>query len=165
MDDKVSLLWNTAQRSRSRFNIFFIDIDHFKSINDTYGHQTGDICLQALSSVLKDHFKRPTDVLIRYGGEEFMVVTFALEKIESEAIANHIKQEIEALAIQTPINQEIKITASIGVYCFVPEIHQTLDNAIHQADQAMYQAKIRGRNQVYIQCECSTEPNCKKRKS
>lgn len=149
LNHEVSILWGGAKRSKGQISLFFIDIDHFKVINDTYGHAAGDFCLKHLSDQLKNIFRRDTDIVLRYGGEEFIVVTISDKKEEVIKLANQIlsKTSNGNVKIKEP-NIKINYTVSIGVTLGVPHIKSNIEDFISVADKAMYEAKMRGRNIV-----------------
>lgn len=125
-----------------------LDIDHFKQINDTYGHHTGDAVLIALSRIL-DGQVRVQDVVCRYGGEEFMVVLQDITAEDALKRAEEIRQQIEALRVQGEDGREVRITVSIGVACY-PVHGSNMDQIFCNVDRALYQAKEAGRNRVVI---------------
>jgi len=146
-----SLLFNLSKREKSSLSTLMIDIDHFKAINDTYGHLTGDKVLKNIADNLLSII-RETDVAIRFGGEEFVILlpNTALEGAKSIAqkICDTIAQEeVEALTDDTCI---IKYTVSIGITICDCENDIDIDNLIQRSDAALYKAKNAGRNQVVI---------------
>ncbi|MDP2850829.1 MAG: diguanylate cyclase [Sulfuricurvum sp.] len=128
-----------AERYNIPFSVAIIDIDHFKNVNDTYGHQVGDYVLQNLSEILKSQC-RAVDILGRWGGEEFLIIFPNTEESEAEIAAEKIRKAIEIFPMEYVGNK----TASIGV-C---EYHDNLNETIKRADEALYQAKAQGRNRV-----------------
>ncbi|ART79486.1 sensor domain-containing diguanylate cyclase [Oceanisphaera avium] len=137
-----------AQRYYQPLAVIMIDADHFKNINDQYGHDVGDLVLQALANKVNENL-RETDIFGRIGGEEFALilsptpVTFALE------VAERLRRALEQVVVVTNKHEEVHFTVSIGVAALsLPE--QTLDDLIKQADIALYQAKAQGRNQVVL---------------
>ena len=147
LNDKAQLLYEIVLREQNFLSVFFIDIDKFKNINDLYGHQLGDAGIQSVAKVIKAIFKRPSDLAIRYGGEEFLVITYGNTPAESKLLAEHLRKQIEDTNISM-YNQTFSLTLSIGLVCCIPENTQTLDSIIQQADLTMYKAKHNGRNQV-----------------
>ncbi len=131
--------------------LLMLDIDHFKSINDTYGHAFGDEVLVAVSASLKSQV-RNTDVLVRFGGEEFVIVFTNTDCQKGLIFSERIRETIAALRWQRNGNV-IGVTLSIGLYCLdnkccPGEQKANIDKIIHFADLALYQAKKRGRNRV-----------------
>ena len=129
------------------YQIMLLDIDFFKKINDTYGHQAGDFILNELSKIIKNMI-RDHDEFIRYGGEEFLLMIYNRNKNKTVAreIAERLRQRIQDHTFKYE-NIDIKITISIGISCF-PENFKNLYEAIKYADRMLYLAKEKGRNIV-----------------
>jgi Amt family ammonium transporter len=121
-----------------------IDIDKFKSINDTYGHDIGDYVLRDLAALLSSKI-RVTDLIARWGGEEFVLIIDTKNLEQAQNIADNLRKEVENLKFKT-VN---KITISIGVSEFRTK-NDTFEDVFKKADQALYQAKTNGRNRVYV---------------
>ncbi len=123
-----------------------IDLDHFKRYNDTFGHIAGDIVLKTLGMLLTEFFRDPGDLIFRYGGEEFSVLLTDCPKKKAMKLAEEFRQKV---AEQTIVlrREKTKITVSIGIASF-PEDAQLKEDLIQKADQALYVAKAKGRNQV-----------------
>ncbi len=130
-----------AQRGGHSLSICLWDIDHFKQINDTYGHEVGDIVLQALAEHLKSTM-RLSDMLIRWGGEEFVVVLPETPLAAALIVADRLREAIARL----PIERDVRATASFGVSCY--DGIETLEQVLQRADKALYAAKAAGRNTV-----------------
>ena len=147
-----SLLFNLSKREKSSLSTLMIDIDHFKAINDTYGHLTGDKVLKNIADNLLSII-RETDVAIRFGGEEFVILlpNTALEGAKSIAqkICDTIAQE-EVEALTDDACMIIKYTVSIGITICDCENDINIDNLIQRSDAALYKAKNSGRNRVVI---------------
>ena len=139
-----------ATRYRRSLSCIFFDLDHFKQVNDTYGHEAGDTVLKTISATAQEQC-RQTDILARYGGEEFIMLLPETDLEQAKAIAERLRQAIES---QTSITHEhqILVTASLGVTCYSPETttQPALAAFIHQADHAMFEAKKAGRNRVVV---------------
>jgi diguanylate cyclase (GGDEF)-like protein len=135
-----------AERYGARYALLMCDIDHFKRVNDTYGHQVGDEAIKGLAKVALAHL-RPTDLLCRYGGEEFIVVLTHTEEAGARIAAERIRAAISQLEIPTA-GTVLRFTVSIGVATFVRG--NTVEQVIECADQALYAAKSGGRNQVQV---------------
>ncbi|MGH9717092.1 MAG: GGDEF domain-containing response regulator [Candidatus Acidiferrales bacterium] len=140
-----------AQRESSRqsrdgcpFGVIIIDLDHFKSVNDTYGHLCGDAVLREAAHRLSDSV-RDYDTVGRYGGEEFLVIAPATDGLGTLALAERIRQAIEQPAFQTAAGP-VRITASCGVATSNCECPLSPEELLHVADEALYRAKSRGRN-------------------
>jgi len=138
-----------ARRYDHPYVFAMIDIDHFKSINDTWGHKAGDTALETVSSVISKTL-RETDILGRIGGEEFAVMLPETVIQDGELLAERVRLAIEETAIQT-LKGEIKLTVSIGI-AELDEPDEPLEKVVANADTALYQAKNGGRNKV----ECYT---------
>ncbi len=139
---------NRARRYKRPLSVFMLDIDHFKSINDTYGHQVGDLVLGHFAELLTASIRK-TDYAARYGGEEFVIVLPETVPVKAEEMAERLVRNIADHAFVIAKNKQLKITASLGIANF-PEHGQFCQDLIHVADKAMYSAKHAGRNQVAI---------------
>lgn len=125
--------------------LIFLDMDHFKSVNDRYGHQTGDACLRAVAAAIADEL-RPTDSLGRYGGEEFVALLPATTHEQAMAVGERIRRSIESLHVHARGNS-LQTTISMGVASLTGPA-DTADDLIARADAALYRAKTQGRNCV-----------------
>ena len=129
--------------------LLMVDIDHFKSVNDTYGHQAGDQVLQAIAQVLSKCV-RPMDTVARYGGEEFAVVLPNCHTFFGGTVAERIRQTIQNLPIALSSGQVLNITVSIGG-AYAPEwVRSTAALWTERADVQLYRAKHEGRNRVFL---------------
>jgi len=134
-----------AHRLGYDISVMMIDLDHFKRVNDTYGHAAGDKVLVDVAATLLKH-SRPYDLLIRFGGEEFTLVLVNCDKVRSLQIARRIREEIESLQIIYGDAGRIPVTCSIGV---CSGSHMNTEQMILIADESVYQAKDAGRNCVH----------------
>jgi diguanylate cyclase (GGDEF)-like protein len=141
--DRGAELMAQAKAGRRRACVAMLDIDLFKRINDSYGHDGGDVALKAVSAALA-RFARPQDLVARFGGEEFAVLAVDLGETEAEYFFEGLRARIENLAVQFG-EQRIPITTSIGV-CV--DRLESLDAMLTEADRLLYLAKAGGRNQV-----------------
>lgn len=153
MQNHLDLEVARAQRMKSPLSIVLVDIDHFKSINDTYGHSSGDIVLSQVSKLFKSKI-RHQDRVARWGGEEFLFVLPDTEEINACYLANKIRQQLNDTLIRLD-NDKITVTASFGV-CEVDE-NTNLKRALTLADKALYYAKDHGRNLVMTASSLPTE--------
>lgn len=151
MDISMEAIWRKAKEINSSLSVFMIDIDLFKLYNDTYGHLAGDICLRDVAAVLTKCRVGTDDMLVRYGGEEFLYVVSGLEIDKAVAVGERIRAGIEALGIEhsdsyiSPV-----VTVSVGLSWLQTLGKNTPTACIERADQAMYQAKAEGRNKVVL---------------
>lgn len=132
-----------AKRNQYPLSLLFIDLDHFKKVNDTYGHTTGDIVLEEVAARIK-RCVRETDILGRFGGEEFVLLSPYSDSKASIQLAERIRSEVSGIPIQAS-SKDIFITTSIGIAASDIDICE-LGNLIEHADTALYQAKDSGRN-------------------
>src|SRR5699024_1687086 len=135
------------ERHGDMFSIVMIDLDHFKKINDTYGHLIGDLILRELVETIHMH-KRKTDDVCRYGGEEFQLVLPRTNEQGALLLVERIREEF-ARKLFASDGENFKVTFSAGIVAG-HESNLTQEQLIHQADQALYQSKASGRNQVNI---------------
>ncbi|MCP4444688.1 MAG: GGDEF domain-containing protein [Myxococcales bacterium] len=134
-----------AQRYRRQLSLIMFDIDHFKGINDTHGHLAGDHILRQLAATVKTRIRRE-DILARYGGEEFAIVLPEIDSANAVVFAEKVRVLLERTAFEFE-GVRIPLTVSIGVACLTPEL-QAPDELVKLADEKLYIAKERGRNQV-----------------
>lgn len=145
LEEYVETLVHNVQRKKNHLSILMLDLDYFKMVNDTYGHDAGDAVLKALSKVLKQSV-RASDMVIRYGGEEFLIILQDSEGSQADMIAEKIRLAVEGLKTQVA-GVVIEKTISIGISDF-PSDSDTFWQAVKYADVALYQAKDTGRNRV-----------------
>jgi diguanylate cyclase (GGDEF)-like protein/PAS domain S-box-containing protein len=137
-----------AKRYQHKLSVFMLDIDNFKMINDTKGHQIGDKVIRSIGNLLLNTVRK-TDVAARYGGEEFVIILPETTTAKAEELANRLCQTISDTNLLMHGSEVISITASIGVATY-PKHAEDWQTLIDTADQAMYQAKNSGRNQVKV---------------
>ncbi|HYP90267.1 MAG TPA: diguanylate cyclase [Polyangiaceae bacterium] len=134
--------------TRDRFGVLFMDLDHFKSVNDRFGHEMGDRVLVAVSAVLKTAL-RPGDIVGRYGGEEFVAVVAGAGPESARLVAERLRRAIEGMV--PPKGGPAKLTISIGTTVFDPrQADERTEDLLHRADMALYAAKRTGRNRVVL---------------
>jgi diguanylate cyclase (GGDEF)-like protein len=129
-------------------SLIMVDIDRFKKLNDTYGHESGNIVLKELSCIIKDCI-RDVDIFARYGGEEFAIILPQTPQREAAVIGERIREQVESALIDVGKAGRLKITVSVGVTSF-PENGKSQEELVSVADQAMYRAKGEGRNLVRV---------------
>jgi len=134
-----------AQRYRRQLTLILMDVDHFKSVNDRYGHHAGDQVLRVVADLCRRHHRK-VDLLARYGGEEFVLMLPEIDMSQGFAVAEKLRCAIDACPIQLDGGATVKVTASFGVVTF--ESDADLEGLIRRADQALYKAKHSGRNVV-----------------
>ncbi|WP_166254802.1 sensor domain-containing diguanylate cyclase [Marinobacter salicampi] len=139
--------FNRARVDQKPRAVLLIDVDHFKPINDSHGHQVGDDCLVEIARRIQVNSRWPADLAARYGGEEFCVVLPHVDGQTALQTAERIRGSVANAAISTRIGP-LDLTISVGVHAAVPQAGDTVDDFLKRADQALYQAKQEGRNQV-----------------
>ena len=144
-EEQLELEINGAKREGKTLGIILIDIDHFKIINDTYGHQVGDMVLKNFASFLSRH-SRSNDFMGRYGGEEFILCLPGVNTEEALKIAERLRQSVQEHMIPVPGLKPLNITASFGVAVLKVSEGENLESLIKRADKALYRAKEEGRN-------------------
>ncbi|MEP7135355.1 MAG: diguanylate cyclase [Chloroflexota bacterium] len=145
LDETLPIELARSKRANSHLTILMLDIDHFKNINDTYGHQVGDAVLQSVGNALKTSV-RVGDIVCRYGGEEFILVFPGMQAADSRTQAERLRMMIASQTI-TERGQLIGVTISIGGSVY-PQDGNSNDDLISRADLALYRAKQNGRNRV-----------------
>jgi diguanylate cyclase (GGDEF)-like protein len=135
-----------TQRRGLPATVAMLDIDHFKKVNDTYGHQAGDVVLKRVSSIIASYF-RSSDIVSRFGGEEFCVLAAGMEPRTARRVFGNLRKEIEESVISTD-QGDISPTISIGVY---QSYTKNLEDLVREADERLYAAKEGGRNRVVME--------------
>lgn len=146
--EELQTLVTRAQRKCEFFGLVMFDVDHFKHINDHYGHPVGDIVLKEVAAILS-HLAREYDLVARIGGEEFLVLCDNSDQEVSCAIAERMRQGIESAVIAYADGKTLQVTVSAGVYASCPESEDTAA-PLSRVDEALYHAKHSGRNRVCI---------------
>lgn len=146
--DALSKEFSFSRRNGQPLSLIMMDIDHFKQINDTYGHMAGDKVLKTLGTYLQSHL-RLENVACRYGGEEFSVILRNVNQDLALFIAERLRKEIEREEI---VYQEksLRLTVSIGIATLESSNFETIEDLIRQADEYLYQAKQSGRNRTIL---------------
>jgi diguanylate cyclase (GGDEF)-like protein len=128
-----------------------IDVDFFKNLNDSEGHQTGDVCLMKLGGLLKSMCRRKLDLAARYGGEEFAMILPITNSADAASVAESIRRAVMNLRIPHPASPvSTYLTVSIGVATAVEGKFSTPETLIAASDRALYEAKRAGRNRVSV---------------
>ncbi|RDE25184.1 GGDEF domain-containing protein [Motiliproteus coralliicola] len=151
LDRRLTDEWRRARRKRHSLSMLFIDIDHFKSYNDHYGHQAGDDCLVRVAEALQQQFRRGGELVCRYGGEEFVVLLSQDSLTDRpEQMADQLRLRIQRLGLKHDYSDTAEVvTISLGVATLIPMDNEPA-TLIRLADEALYQAKRNGRNQVAL---------------
>ncbi|MDX1598332.1 MAG: sensor domain-containing diguanylate cyclase [Marinobacter sp.] len=141
--------WQRAIREGQPLSLAMLDIDHFKLINDTYGHPEGDACLKKVAQTLTGFTNRPGDSCARYGGEEFALIWSNTSEEQATELANRLRQAVADLRIPNEASPTSPwLTVSIGISTVIPSVEMDEDRFITQADRSLYQAKKNGRNRI-----------------
>jgi diguanylate cyclase (GGDEF)-like protein len=146
-----------AERRPGPQSILMIDIDHFKLLNDRYGHPVGDGCLREVARGLQRALMRPDDVLARYGGEEFIVLLRDSPAAGAQAVAERLRAAVQNLRIDNAGSPERVVTVSVGVASAELTDDAAAARMVEDADRALYEAKCAGRNQVKLATELAND--------
>jgi diguanylate cyclase (GGDEF)-like protein len=138
--------WRRALRAGSWLGLLMIDVDHFKSYNDQFGHHVGDQTLVAIAGCIANTAQRATDFAARYGGEEFAVLLSGKEAQDAIRLAERICAAVAAMERSPGVPSGI--TVSVGVACMMPDAHAIQQDLVGTADRALFEAKQSGRNRV-----------------
>lgn len=150
-DELANNAIKTNQRMRQPISLALVDIDKFKTINDTYGHPVGDECLKAFAGLMQSHCKRETDIIGRYGGEEFVILMSGKDVISHHQLIQNIHIDTQYLEVEVDnLPNPIKFTVSIGVCSLLANSLMSLAEIIQIADEELYKCKNNGRNQMSI---------------
>jgi two-component system cell cycle response regulator len=144
LDERLLSEMAFAQRHRIPLGLLMLDLDHFKMVNDTFGHQAGDAVLQRFHALLEEQV-RTEDVVARYGGEEFAVLCREADEGSAAVVAERLRRAVEGAAFEYD-GQSIPVTVSIGVAISLDVNVDGPESLVRQADLALYQAKEAGRN-------------------
>ena len=148
-NQELNRAWSRCRRAHSPLSLLSIDIDHFKKINDTFGHPAGDACLKSVARIIKKHARRPEDLAARVGGEEFTLLLPETELGMARNIAEHLHQAISHQSGAEGV-PHAAITASIGLVGIIPTHETRPEMLLTAADVALYAAKRDGRNRVIL---------------
>ena len=141
--------WELAKRKSVNVSLVMCDIDYFKKVNDSYGHQMGDEVLRRVAAALNESLKRNTDFVARYGGEEFVIVMYEGSLDDATLLCQRVQENLKKC--QDLAFEGVKIdpvTMSFGISCVVPDKDARYESAIKKADEALYKAKENGRNRI-----------------
>lgn len=145
--EQIVAEFQRALRDQIPVSLLMVDLDHFKQINDTYGHPVGDECIRMVADILAGQCRRPGDMAVRYGGEEMLLLLVNTDSDGAMNIAENVRSRIEKATVSFD-QQLIRITTSVGVATVIPDVKDSPEQLLTAADQALYQAKREGRNRV-----------------
>lgn len=148
LDQSLMAHGQKAAADNSHLGVVMVDVDHFKDYNDMLGHRAGDECLREVARVIVANVRDGTDIVTRYGGEEFAVLVPGLPPEGTEALAERIRAAIEARALPHPRARDAKVTVSAGTSAIIPIGDGVLETLFETADRALYRSKNSGRNRV-----------------
>ncbi|MEY2655406.1 MAG: hypothetical protein RLZZ524_2434, partial [Pseudomonadota bacterium] len=146
-DRRLDQEWARARRNAAPLALMMVDVDHFKKVNDAFGHAFGDVCLQAVATALRGALTRPGDLLARYGGEEFVVMLPGTGIDGAEVVAARLHAAVANLALSHGADA-VPVTCSVGLHVAAAPGSASAAAALSRADQALYLAKHQGRNRV-----------------
>ena len=148
-DNVFNLELKRAKRSKSVISLVLLDVDFFKRINDTYGHQSGDEALTSIGKCLKELCQRPGDFAFRVGGEEFAIVISESENESAVEVSKSLQEKIKLLQIANE-NSDVSnyMTVSIGIVTLIPNQDDTVDSMMKNVDKKLFMAKENGRNRI-----------------
>jgi len=138
-----------ARRHKVEVSLAFFDVDHFKRVNDTYGHPAGDAVLVALANTIRNMI-RNEDVFARYGGEEFALILRGIDSAGANTVGERLRERIETMRVPTDAG-ELRVTVSVGCSSFAELDEKTPEALVSTADKRLYAAKHAGRNRVVSQ--------------
>ncbi len=152
-DEALATAFAEAGGNRQPLSVAYLDLDHFKAINDQHGHLAGDTILTTVATAIQAHL-RPTDLLARYGGEEFVILLPGLDRAAANTVVKRIRAGVEELASTAASGETILVTLSAGLATYRNDAYGRTAAAelVNAADQALYEAKHQGRNRV-VQAE------------
>jgi diguanylate cyclase (GGDEF)-like protein len=156
LEEFIDKIDNQAKRSHTRYAVLMLDIDYFKKVNDTYGHDTGDRFIKLLGHIIRDHI-RASDIAVRYGGEEFLVLLHESTPAGAMKVAETIRGDFSRQVVYAK-GKAIRKSVSIGISLYPDHTVHSLREAIKYADIALYRAKEEGRDRiVFFQVEMMAE--------
>ena len=152
-DEALELEWSRSNRSQAPLSLILCDIDHFKAFNDNYGHVAGDDALVKASKTIIETLKRPSDIPVRYGGEEFAVILPDTPTVGAMIVAEQLRTAMNTLTIPHAFSNAANIvTMSIGVSTYYPnQTKASYVELVESADRGLYRAKKNGRNRIELQ--------------
>jgi diguanylate cyclase (GGDEF)-like protein len=150
-DEHLKMEWSRAQRYGKTLSLILIDIDHFKRYNDRYGHLGGDDCLKAVAGTLRIGAKRSSDLVARWGGEEFACLLPETGREQAAVIASEMRQAVQDMELKHEDSETSPfVSVSLGLSVRIPQAKDTIETFIQEADKALYLAKRSGRNRLFV---------------
>ncbi len=157
-DKTFEYVWNNSLREQEKVSLLLLDVDYFKEYNDHYGHLEGDRALQRIAKTIEKSLKRSTDLIARYGGDEFVVLLPNTDRSGALRVAEHIKKQVQTLKLcHSHSDISDRITLSIGAATIKPEVKMHKKELIDRADKGLYESKDKGRNQISVFFEENVE--------
>jgi len=149
-DQSLVREWSRTRRSHTPLSVVLMDVDHFKAVNDRFGHQAGDQCLRTLPRIIRPHLKRPFDLVARLGGEEFALLLPETSAEGAFRLAERIRRDVEAtfVRLERERGSGPLLTCSFGCATVVPDGETTASDLLRDADERLYRAKAQGRYRV-----------------
>jgi diguanylate cyclase (GGDEF)-like protein len=147
LNEELPVFLLEAMRSQTPISFLFIDIDHFKNINDTFGHDTGDLALAAVAKAIENCLRRPRDFMCRWGGEEFLVIMPDTSEDSAVMLAEAMMAAVKKIKLKP---DDLKITVSIGVNTTYISLENINDEVVNEAEEAMMMAKKNGRDRYFV---------------
>lgn len=145
-NDTYLTMWNQLKANKQPLAMMFIDVDHFKEFNDTYGHLVGDEVIKAVAKHLEEHLKHPDDFVARYGGDEFVLLSPNITPKQAKEYADVVHQSFKALSMALKLKETL--TVSVGCGCIIPSDDKDAEKFLDFVDKQLYKSKNNGRNKV-----------------
>jgi diguanylate cyclase (GGDEF)-like protein len=150
-DEQLKMEWNRALRHGKTLSLVMIDIDYFKRYNDRYGHLGGDDCLKAVASTLRAGARRTSDLVARWGGEEFACLLPETGRDQAVIIADEMRHAVQGLQLKHEDSDTSPfVSVSLGLSIRIPQARDKIETFIQEADKALYLAKHSGRNRLFV---------------
>ena len=148
MQESLDRELHRAKRKKRPLAVVFLDLDHFKRFNDSFGHDAGDLVLKEMADAFLKHF-RSDDIICRYGGEEFAVILPESSAKDAMKRASALRAAVKKISLRNRGQVLDPVTISVGIAAY-PEHGQTAEELLHIADQCLYQSKAQGRDRVTV---------------
>jgi len=147
-EEQLNLEWTYCANNEIPITLMMIDVDHFKSVNDNYGHQVGDQVIRVVAETLEKQVRRSGDFVARYGGEEFVLVCPSMPVDVAAVMAESVRKAIQGLVFEH--NSSLVLTASVGAATAIPDSSISRNQLVKRADEALYHGKEQGRNRSIL---------------